>query len=345
MTRNSNDVIEQYSKFTSCINLESESDALIVVTPGLGARVLVVSPTGKSGENLLWTNPALSDTAVDWNFGGARTWIAPEDKFYLDRQNNWFVPAQMDPGHYEITAHTSNQIECANEFTIRNQEQVEYHVKIIRNIKTLKALNNLPNSVKFAGFEFTHSIQNLGHLTWGKQVDFMGLWSLIQINPGGTLLVPIKTETPTPYRNYFNIFTDSYLRETGPLLSIKIDGKFRGKLGIAPTAAGKWLCYVCDRGPSSYLIIKEFAVDPSGTYLDHPWGKATEYGDPVQLYNDDGQMGGFGEMECHAPAQVLKSQAQQTYSAKVTFLAGPLNVLQEFTEQQFKIRFNSANIF
>jgi hypothetical protein len=336
MTRTVKDTLKQFSPFSSGIKLETDTEAQIVLAPELGARVLAVSPNGLLGENLLWTNPACTQLSESWNFGGARTWIAPEDKFYLDPQNHWFVPQQMDPGQYELTAQTTRQVECANEFTICNRDQAEYHVRIIRKIKSLDS-PPLPGLVKFAGFEFTHSILNLGTTTWGREVDFMGLWSLVQINPGGTLLVPLKPDVPAAYRNYFNIFTVSHLQATKALLRVKIDGKFRGKLGIAPAAARDWLGYLCDRGPNSYLIIKQFLVDPTGIYLDHPWGQTAAYGDPVQLYNDDGKMGGFGEMECHAPANVLKPGEQQDFSADIRFYTGPIQDLLEFATQHFSL--------
>jgi len=337
MNRTVKDTISQFSQFTACLSFETDSEAQIIIAPELGARVLAVSPNGLTGENLLWTNPLSRSVAGDWNFGGARTWIAPEDQFYLDAQNRWFVPSQMDPGNFKLTGQNGQAIECANEFSILNRQNVEYFVRITRKIQTLAIPQSLPASIKFVGFEFTHSLQNLGEISWGEDVDFLGLWSLIQINPGGSLLVPINPGVPEAFRNYFNVFTPSHLEIFPGAFRLKIDGKFRGKLGIAPAAASNWLGYLCDRGAGSYLILKEFTVDPHGIYLDHPWGQAAEYGDPVQMYNDDGNMGGFGEMECHAPARILPPHARQDYTARLSFFTGPLHQLKAFASGQLQI--------
>lgn len=329
--------IDQFSQFTTCLLLETNSEAQVVIAPELGARVLAISPEGLNGENLLWTNPKSRSVSGDWNFGGARTWIAPEDQFYLDSQDRWFVPAQMDPGNFKLMTQNGNTIKCTNEFFILNRRQIEYFVRISRKIQVAEAPQALPASINFAGFEFTHSLCNLGETTWGDGVDFMGLWSLVQINPGGTLLVPVNPGVRAAYRNYFNVFTPSHLRISPSGLRLKIDGKFRGKLGIAPAAASNWLGYLCDRGPAGYLILKEFTVDPHGIYLDHPWGEPAEYGDPVQMYNDDGNMGGFGEMECHAPARILAPHAHQDYTARMSFFTGPMPQLKAFAIDQLDL--------
>ncbi len=102
------EVVDQLKKRTSCITLGDTNRAVLVVTPEYGARVIGMSVNGLDGENLLWVNSKISAdsfwtaTTRDWNLGGARTWIAPEDAFFLDKNDVWSVATQMDPGSYEL---------------------------------------------------------------------------------------------------------------------------------------------------------------------------------------------------------------------------------------------------
>ena len=74
----------------------------------MSARVLGASFDGEDGENLMWVNNSILDGTYwaerpyFWNAGGYRTWIAPEDLFFLDENNEWFVPATLDPAPYRI---------------------------------------------------------------------------------------------------------------------------------------------------------------------------------------------------------------------------------------------------
>ena len=344
------ELIEALKPNTNCIVLGESNETLLLVTPEYGARILAVSVEGLKGKNLIWANPKiLSDsfwtqTPRDWNLGGARTWIAPEDLYYLDEGGNWFVPNQMDPGNYQLVKHTGDTIICSNEFNIKSKKDVDYHVQLVRSIRMLKSSEAVPEGVKYVGFEFTHDLVNLSDKTIGTDMDYMGLWSLIQINPGGTMILPINeadSKDAPPYRDYFNIFPPERLKMADGLICVKIDGQFRGKIGIAPWAAKGAVCYLAD----GYLIIKEFPVDPDGSYLDHPWGKPSDYGDAVQMYNDDGNMGGFGEMECHAPASIIEPNDKISHTCAVSFYTGDNDILKKIAEERLGIDMAKATIY
>lgn len=344
------ELIEALKAKTKCIVLGEGSETLLLITPEYGARILGISVDGLKGQNLVWANPKifteefLTQTPKDWNLGGARSWIAPEDLYYLDKENNWFVPSQMDPGTYQLVKHTGDMVICSNEFRIKSIKDVEYHVKLVRNIRLLQSAEAVPEGVKFVGFEFTHDLVNLADKTIGIDVDYMGLWSLIQINAGGTMIIPIKEDTSKnvpAYRNYFNVFPPERLKMAHGVICVKIDGQFRGKIGIAPWAAKGALCYLA----KNYLIIKEFLVDPEGTYLDRPWGTTSDYGDAIQMYNDDGNMGGFGEMECHAAANIIKPNEKISHTAKVTFYVGDNETLKKIAEDRLGIDMSKAAIY
>ncbi|MDZ7262455.1 MAG: hypothetical protein ONB05_10165 [candidate division KSB1 bacterium] len=359
MTGTVGQLVEQLKKRTDCIVLGEGGKSLLVITPAYGARVIAASVKGLEGENLLWANSRIATEAfwtskpAQWNLGGARTWIAPEDIFYLDKQNNWFVPAQMDPGNYQLVKREGKSIVCANEFALRNKRDEEYQVKITRTITLLDEAPETAEGLGFVGLQFTHELENLSNKTLGQDVSPMGLWSLIQINPSGTIFVPVQKDQKHGgiiYRDYggeaFNVIPPERLVVSDEVLCLKVDGKFRCKLGIAPWACKNGLAYLSYReGAEGILYLKQFEVEPEGMYLDHPWGKPSDYGDAIQMYNDDGKMGGFAEMECHAPAKALAPGEKQSHTITFTMYTGELETLKKIAGEKLSLDMGKVTLF
>ncbi len=349
-------LVETLKGKTDVITLGGGNSGTIVITPTYGARVLGAGVSGLESANHLWANSLITTKDFwekqprDWNLGGARTWIAPEDRFYLDKQNNWSVPPQMDPGNYQVVAKDEQSVTCANEFDITSRDDQSYHVKVTRHIRLLNSLPEgfpeLAEGVKWVSFETLHELENLGQNTIGKDVKYMGLWSLDQVLPSGTMIIPINKSEKPPYRDYFEPIPPERISVTDEAITLKIDGKRRGKIGIAPWAAKPiLLLYEPKADGQAVLFVKQFPVDPNGVYLDHPWGKPSEYGDPVQIYNDSGDMGGFAEMECHGSAQVLEPGAKESLTTTLTILEGPAEALRKLGEQLSGLDFGKLKFF
>jgi len=343
------ELVNFLEKKTKVIKIGDEKGPLIVILPEIGAKIIGMSIDGLKGENLLWISDSLLNESYwkkpDWNIGDARTWISPEDQFYLDNNNNWFVPSNMDPGKYVEELSDKNSIQCSNTFEINDKNNNHYKVKITRKIEIL---NSPPENIKpdkynfsFVGFTFTHELQNIDSKTIGKDIPYMGLWSLIQLNANGTMIIPIKEvkdKRGENYRNFFNIFTPDRISVKPNNITVKMDGKFRGKIGIAPWAAKELLAYLYDiNNDEAILFVKNFSVNPEGKYLDKPWGKESSYGDAVEIYNDDGKMGGFCEMECHAEAKELKQNEKISHTITFTAFKGKKSDLKDFALKLLKI--------
>ena len=69
-------------------------------------------------------------------------------------------------------------------------------------------------------------------------------------------------------------------------------------------------------------------IDPDGIYVDKPWGTESDYGDTIELYNDDGNMGGFTEIECHGPAKQIKRGEVQSHKATLHIFSGQIQELK-----------------
>lgn len=307
MFENVNDLIKVMEKHTPVVILGDKQGTMLAITPEYGGKVIAMSVDGINGKNLIWPNPKIgtekfwSGEKLDWNLGGARTWIAPEADFYLDKQQNWFVPDAMDPGNYQLEHQEDKLVVCSNEFKIKNIKDQDYHLKIVRTIELLDSPPDFVNKdMPYIGMRFTHELINLSDKTIGRDVEYIGLWSLIQLDTAGTMIIPIKKDTAhnnITIRDYgptnFNTVPPERITISDDWISVKIDGKFRCKLGFAPWAARNDIAYLSYQKNShqGILYLKQFEVDPEGLYLDHPWEKSFDYGDAIQMYNDDGRFG------------------------------------------------------
>ena len=361
MLQTADDMIKALEKHTSVVILGDENGTMLAVTPEYGGKVVAISANGLNGKNLIWPNPKVmtdefwSGEVPNWNIGGARTWLAPEADFYLDKEKNWFAPPAMDPGNYKLVQKAADRVVCENEFRITNVLDQNYHLKIVRDVKLISLSPiAVPQDVKFVGMEFTHTLINLSDKTIGKDVAYAGLWSLIQLDAGGTMIIPVKKDPAhdnITVRDYgpvnFNAVPRERLAQGQDWVSVKIDGKFRCKLGFAPWAARNGIGYLHYQPGSDegVLYLKQFPVEPDGVYVDHPWEKPYDYGDAIQLYNDDGQFGGFCEIECHSPARQLPPGDSLSHSIKFSIFIGKLDELKQIAAQQLQVDMEEVKLF
>ncbi len=361
MFKTVNDLVQVMEKHTPVAILGNEQSAMLAITPEYGGKVIAMSVDGINGKNLIWPSPKIgtkefwSGAKLDWNLGGARTWIAPEADFYLDKARNWIVPEAMDPGSYKLDRQEANMLVCSNEFKIKNTKDQDYHLKIIRTIELLdKPPDFVDKDMQFVGMKFTHELINLSDKTLGKDVDYVGLWSLIQLDTAGTMIIPIKKDSAhknITVRDYgpvnFSTVPPERIAMGDDWISVKIDGKFRYKLGFAPWAARNGIAYLSYKKNSDQgiLYLKEFDVDPSAIYLDHPWEKPYDYGDAIQMYNDDGRLGGFCEIECHGPAKALAPNEKLEHTVTLSVIMGNLERLKEIAAERLAVNMDEVKCY
>ena len=127
---------------------------------------------------------------------------------------------------------------------------------------------------------------------------------------------------------------------------MKIDGKYRSKIGVWPEAAKPGMAYLRDnRDNTGVLYVMLFPVDPNGIYVDKPWGTESPYGEVIELYNDDGNMGGFTEIECHGPAKKLRRGETQSHNATLHIFGGQIQELKEIGSILLKTDMSKAHYF
>ena len=143
----------------SYVKLEKEN-SILIISPEMGGRIIGVSVDGIDGRNLFWVNDGLlkGDSLGDGfiSYGGHRTWIAPEDGFYYDSKEEWFVPANMDPGIYSITESNEKFVSLSNKFVIRDIKRNLYNIELKRDISITNEIPlsdyKLPEGIKFINY-------------------------------------------------------------------------------------------------------------------------------------------------------------------------------------------------
>ncbi|MBN2305220.1 MAG: hypothetical protein JXQ72_12115 [Anaerolineae bacterium] len=291
-----------------------DSGAKIVITQR-GARVLGPFLSDEA-ESLFWMHPAwagpesfkalLLNNANGWNLGGERIWIAPEIQFVVhDRANfttTMHLPPQMDPGDYTLDqphngvyrARQSLSMAAYNLATGQKNLDVEILVRSLADpLRFVAGYEALVDGVTFAGYE------EVVTLTEHEHNDILSeSWNLVQLNPGGQLIIPVSPVTqPTDYNR--GTIPDAAREVKNNYIRIDITGQDIFKIGYkAAHITGRLAYFNTLPDDHAYLLVRQFSNNPSSIYIEEPDNQVGEQGDSVHVYNDSGSSGGFGEMEC-----------------------------------------------
>lgn len=292
----------------------AEGGSLLITTAG--ARVLRL--TDAAGFDHLWLHPALVEGAPvparasdGWlNFGGDRLWIAPELAFFVREQDRamdtYAVPSPLDPGAYSLELGNDDEVRLRQHCGLLHHATGEAIPLALETVyraapSPLRDLRNpaLSLGVDYVGYSQVTTIALPADAPSGARA---GLWHLAQVPPGGVIGLP--TTQPRAPRVYFGQPAPGQLELVPTGLRLRVDGQTMLKIGVQAAHLLGRMGYLRETGPeTSALLVRGFTVNPSGQYLDAPWDDptASELGYAAQCYTDDGALGGFGELEYHAP--------------------------------------------
>ncbi|MBO9609138.1 MAG: hypothetical protein J7639_24495 [Paenibacillaceae bacterium] len=284
-----------------------------------GARMLGVYPDADD-DNVLWTSPALLASAAQtapfaaasvWNTGGDRTWLSPEFEYNIadvsDMWNTYAVQMTVDPGDYRFTrsdadATSLTQVAVPQAYYTGTPHSLEI-AKSFRPIPDpLLPLKDKAGSVidpatyAYIGYETATRCR----CTDPKQRAPLSIWQLAQLPAGGQMLVP--TYGTAPVSRFFGAENSPRIAIEPGHVRFTIDARESFKASIkAPYVTGR-MGYYRPLGPErATLFVRQFAVRPSAAYGDAFYPNLDDPGHCVQVYNDDGTLGDFGEMEYHSP--------------------------------------------
>jgi Family of unknown function (DUF6786) len=318
-----------------------------------GARVLACRLPGADG-NLFWHSAAMQHTdTADRAVGGDRLWIAPEVGWYWpsiekareDPGKYAATPRQIDPGEYltdsasPVHAQFSTRLKLTD---VRDDKTIE--LAISRQVRAVDPPAGLPGSLACAGFAITNVLLCRG----GDDGAIAGAWDILQVPPTGTLICPTTTPVAATgsgaggtaikgavLRSYYDPFGDQHVACDEQSVRVLIDGKRKIKMGLlAEHTTGRMAYYRKLDADRSSLIVRIFAPMPGEPYADLPIHEDETKrtgGDTLQAYNDDGNAGGFGEMEYHDPALIVgDGPASRTGTSVTHVLAGPDQTVRAF---------------
>jgi len=292
--------------------LASDGSAALVLP--YGGRILGLFASG-STENFLWTHPALASVdaarefyaSAEWhNSGGDRTWLAPEVDFFFPQYPDiahYHQLRELDPGHYRIAdAESLCLVNRATLLLTRCQARVE--LEITKRIGPApnplrdEALGAALADVQYAGYTLRTT---LAWIDAGQAATPVGLWNLLQMPHGGTLLA--ATSTRAVSKAFFGELRAEDLEVTEHLLRYRMTAAGEQKLGLrAATVTGRvGYRYAVGEGRWA-LVVRNIFVDPSGMYVDVPWQEPEDRGYAIQACSVNSSLGCFSELEYHAPA-------------------------------------------
>jgi hypothetical protein len=292
--------------------LTLQKDVTVVITQRGGH---ILGPfLYQEGESIFWINKDFANAASfkdfldsgTWNLGGDRIWIAPEIQYSVhDRTDFWGsiqLPEQIDPGHYSLDQSKPNEWRLIQDLTLQAYNlasgQKQLHLeRVIRPVedplRNLSHYQDLMRGVLFAGYE------QVVTLSEGQLDDIMSeSWSSIQLNPGGLLLIPASPHLE--YSDYFEPIDENYQTIYPNHVRVKITGHRRYKVGYKAAHVFGRLAYFNHLDDErACLIVRNFFNNPSMPYVEEPPDKPGRRGHSIHVYNDDGNFGGFGELECN----------------------------------------------
>lgn len=330
----------------------SENDlAYETVDIGGGVRIIVSQKggrvfgpfAGESSESVLWLNEPFKETdsfkrfldSGDWNLGGNRVWIAPEHRFNMKDRFNLFetytLPADIDPGRYELTSNANGfALTVDAVLAVYGPEASAKELRVERSIvpaadplRETTTYGDLAQNVSYGGF--LHEVRLAEAKDDGVPAE---LWDLAQVNIGGHAYAAVSNgETRTDFYKpsdeaHYTVFPN-YTR-------LKIDGEYMYKVGYkAPQFLGRIAYHNSLGNGTEYLLVRAFLSNPSATYTMEPPEVPGDRGYPIQVFNDDGTYGGFGEIECSGQAIGGDTGRSETIDQIVNWLyVGPRESLK-----------------
>lgn len=297
--------------------LVSTVDGIKVLILPYGARVLgLFAPHDE--RNFFWTHPALEDvdsakafySSTVWhNSGGDRTWLAPEIDFFLPNYpdidfGGYWQPRQLDPGSYELVRKGGDCL-LVSRFSlmtsrskVRADMEITKSVGIAHNPLRYEPLWKELEDVQYAGYS-QHTTLQLLQITGNGSLQ-VGLWDLLQLPHGGELLVATYCHAST--KTYFGKVEPDDLVVNDHLVRYRMRAMGEHKLGFRAVDTTGRVGYLYSTGDQVVLVVRNFAVNPSGEYVDVPWTEEESRGYSTQTCNVNSALGKFSEIEYHVPA-------------------------------------------
>lgn len=354
------------SKGIPTIELKSEDgQARVLLAPTLQGRVMTSTTRGEKGPSFGWLNyKALADGFVNPQFnpfgGEERFWIGPEGGpfswFFKPGEEqvyaNWNVPALLDTEAYDVESASDTEAVFVKEQTLRNASGNEFNIGLRRVVTILEKAGteellglDIPEGVRVVAYRTENSLINRGITAWTKETGMPSVWILGMYppTPTTTVFIPYNEDHEGKIVNdeYFGKVPADRLQVGDGLISFKIDGKYRSKIGL-PAGSAKDICGSYDPEAGVLNILKYTIPEGECDYVNSQWGPQDDpyHGDVINSYNDGPTetgtiMGPFYEIETSSPAAPLQPGQTLTHTQYTLHLQGPAPILESIFNRIF----------
>lgn len=353
--------VEFFSKHLQFIELQApdNNESRILVVPAYQARVMTSTGGGAPGKSYGWINYKHIESKQilpHMNaFGGEeRIWLAPEggqfsiffkpgDPFDFE---HWQTPPLIDTATFELESNTPSQATFRKRARLVNYSGTNFDIELQRAISVLDRASiqeklgiELGDSIRWVAYQSENRLTNLGE-DWTKASGTLGIWILGMFKPSeNTTLVAPFTPADHLYLtdDYFGKVPPDRLKMVDATILFKGDGKFRSKIGLAPTSV-KPIAAAWD-AENGVLTLVQFDLDMEGDYLKATWEIHEDpySGDAFNAYNDgpteDGtQMGPFVELESTSSTRALKKDETLVHRHTTFHFEGERQALEEIAQ-------------
>ena len=196
-------------------------------------------------------------------------------------------------------------------------------LKLTRKISELES--DAPDGVAFAGYKQESVLTAAENFTSELRP---ALWSIVQLPAGGKITFPAgKTVKYSGEVPHYDI-VDGKISFSLPAEN----GSF--KLGVPSDHTRGVMAYMNLSGNQPYLVIRNFSFVKNGRYADAPLG-SPDTPCAQQFYFDDGNLGGFGEMEYHTEYLTPENPSINDVSYLRAYV-GDADKLRNILEKAFK---------
>ena len=294
--------------------------------------------------------------------GEERIWLGPEGgqfsiffkKDTTFKLENWFVPAELDHGPFEVANKDAKSITLGKKVKLENYSGTIFNAEITRKV-TLLSRNKIneylgikiDRSVHVVGYQSENRLKNIGNDCWNKEGGALSIWMLSMLNPSSEVTVVL------PYKkgdrgiivkdDYFGNVPESRLKVSENAVFFLADGKFRSKIGISLQRAVPIIGSYDAK--NNILTLIEFSLPENISEYVNSALKIQEEpfsGDVINSYNDgpsdDGSpLGQFYELEASSPAAFLEPDEHIFHIQRTYHLEGSEKVLDVFTKSLLNV--------
>ncbi|MBN1835927.1 MAG: hypothetical protein JW820_08750, partial [Spirochaetales bacterium] len=160
-------------------------------------------------------------------------------------------------------------------------------------LREVERYARLRGRVSFCGYEQVVTLTDLRPDGRESQA-----WIITQVPAGGTILVP--TVPGAEYQDHLEPMDAEHLEVRSNHLRVRAKGDRMFKIEVkAAHHFGRFGCYRSLGDGRAALTVKLFFNNPSAAYVMEAPHRPGVRGYSLDIYHDDGSLGGFAEIECH----------------------------------------------